>query len=111
MPDDLELISLGPWDDAPSSAYRLRVPSRAFEPFPSDTFRVGRRLQHTGVDDRPGVVRQLVAQALEEQGRSHLLVCISPGVDCDECFWLSKAIAAARAGGWLRGAAAGEPTQ
>lgn len=80
----------------------MPVPSSAFVPFPSDAFRVGRRLHHTMVADQPALVRQLVGQALEELGRTHLAVCISPGPDCDECFWISKALAATRAGSWLQ---------
>lgn len=85
---------------------RLPVPSRAFEPFPSDTFRTERRLRHIvgpdAVGERTATAAQLVAQALEELGRAHLAVCIDPGMDCQECWWLSKAVAPARAAGWLR---------
>lgn len=92
---------LYPTDDVCAGVIRLPIPSHAFTPFPVDTFRVERRLRHTTTDDRPGVVRGLVAQALEELGRTHLAVCIAPGPGCDECWWISKAVAAARAGGWL----------
>lgn len=85
---------------------RMPVPSEAFRPFPADDFRTARRLAHIvgagAAGEREKVVRQLVAQALEELGRAHLAVCIAPGMDCDECWWLSKAIAPARAAGWLR---------
>lgn len=93
--------------DMSSGVVRMPLPGPAFEPFPSDTFRVTRRLAHTAVDQRPAVVRQLVAQALEELARSHRAACFAPGMDCDECWWLSKALAAARAGGWLAGRAGG----
>lgn len=86
---------------------RLPVPSRSFQPFPSDEARTARRLAHIvgpdAVGERELTVRQLIAQALEELGRAHLGLCIAPGsMDCPECWWLSKAIAPARAVGWLK---------
>lgn len=97
-------MSDGPadWPDISTSVFRMPVPSSAFTPFPSDKFRAERRLHFMAVEQRHAASRQLVGQALEELGRTHLALCIAPGPDCDECFWLSKAVAAARAGGWLR---------
>ena len=102
---DLQSGTAG-WDDQPvdvsSGVIRMPIPGPAFVPFPSDTFRTTRRLAHTVVSDRGVVARQLAGQAIEELGRTHLALCIAPGVDCDECFWISKAVAAVRAPGWLR---------
>lgn len=90
----------------PDGVIRLPVPSRSFEPFPTDQHRTLRRLAHIvgpdAIGEREQTARQLVAQALEELGRTHMSMCIDPGSDCPECWWLSKAIAPARAVGWLK---------
>lgn len=90
--------------DLPDGVIRLPIPSTAFVPFPSDVFRTTRRLAHViDPDEREHTARQLVAQALEELGRAHLAALpAGHGMDCPECWWLSKALAPARAAGWLR---------
>lgn len=89
--------------DVAEGVIRLPIPSRAFQPFPSDVFRTTRRLAHV-LDpvERDATTRQLIGQALEELGRAHLAACFAPGMDCPECWWLSKALAPARAAGWLQ---------
>lgn len=85
--------------DAPD-VIRLPVPSRAFVPFDDDVAAAQARRRRVPADQLPTVTVELIAQALEEVGRIHA-TCPGRGTYCDECWWLSRAIAAGRVGGWL----------
>lgn len=79
---------------------RMPIPSRAFVPFPADAAAADRRMRRTPPTHTDAVTLTVIGQALEELGRLHV-DCSARGTSCDHCWWLSKAIAAGRAGGWL----------